>query len=73
MCQAGSSDSPYRDETMTIPKRRCKCTAGSKVGKPAQCPTQTDHYSGYCDECRYRCCDLQRHNLDHSQEGKATK
>lgn len=65
MCQAGASDSPYQDLTMTQ-SRRCTCTAGSKAGKPARCSTDTIHPSGYCDECRYRCCDLQRHNLDHS-------
>jgi hypothetical protein len=54
--------------TSTIPARRCKCTAGSQVGKPARCHNQTRHHSGYCAQCRYRCCDLQRHNIDHSTE-----
>lgn len=59
-------------DALSIPMRRCKCTAGSKAGKPARCGMQTNHHSGYCEVCRYRCCDLQRHNLDHSQEKDAS-
>lgn len=47
--------------------RRCKCTAGSKMGAPARCKENTTHHSGYCRECRYRCCDLQRCSIDHSK------
>lgn len=47
---------------------QCLCKGGSKPGEPARCQNSTANATGYCDECTYRCCSLQRHNINHPPE-----